>query len=98
MDEHIAGPPTILRTFVADLKCYLCGSVSASIEGDRGPESPETTTGRLLLRTAGSKEVVRIRDWRAIKCARCGGSVYVDDTQFVTRRIERRRVPLKQLD
>ena len=50
------------------------------------------------MRSIGTREIVRVTDWRAIKCVRCGGSVYLDDTQFITRRIERSNWRLTQAD
>jgi hypothetical protein len=75
--------PIVFRVVVADLKCYLCGTVVGSVEYEPGPR------GRpLVWRRADAPQASVMFDCRDLRCSRCGGSVYIDDTQIVTRRIE----------
>jgi len=75
---------------VADLKCYLCGHVSGSVEGEQA--RGEAWRGwRHIFLGGGADRPRSAVDIRSIRCARCRGPVYLDDTQFVTRRIERTR-------
>lgn len=63
----------IIRTFVlADLKCYLCGTVAGSLERERN---------RGVTAIGGW-------DTSQFRCPRCGGSVYVDQVEIVDRRFE----------
>jgi len=72
--------------FVADLKCYLCGTVSGSIESEhsltekRGPRP-------VLLRKPGESKVTQVADWRRERCIRCGGPVFLDESDVVIRRV-----------
>ena len=63
----------IVRTFVlAELKCYLCGASAGSFEHEQGDMS-----GFLAVQKASR-----------VRCARCGGSIYIDQIDTVERRFE----------
>jgi hypothetical protein len=59
--------------FVADLKCYMCGSVAGSIESEQS------------LTVAPH---VPVLNWRQLRCDRCGGPLFLDEVDVVTRRYE----------
>lgn len=74
----------LIRTYlVADVKCYLCGSVSGVIESDRQP-MPRS----VMFRRTGDDQAVRVLDWHRLRCIRCQGPIYLDDADVVNRRIE----------
>jgi hypothetical protein len=83
-----ANPKPQRRTFfVADLKCYMCGSVAGSIESEQsltgtGPGSP------VLLRQAGRETAAQVANWRRLRCDRCGGPLFLDETDVITRRYD----------
>ena len=63
----------IIRTFVlAELKCYMCGASAGSIEHEQGDLS-----GHMAVQKASRT-----------RCARCGGSIYIDQLDTVERRFE----------
>jgi hypothetical protein len=86
--ETAFGKPLRRTHFVADLKCYMCGGVSGSIES----EQPFTATARsarpVLLRQVGQDAPVQIANWRRLRCDRCGGPLFLDETEVITRRYE----------
>jgi hypothetical protein len=74
----------IIRTYVlADLKCYLCGASAGCIEREQG-----STSGRVAIQRAGTTSTIGIWNTSKLRCPRCGGSVYVDQVEFVDRRFE----------
>jgi hypothetical protein len=77
------------RTFyVADLKCYMCGSVAGSIESER-PLTAAPAPGKLVsLRLTGRNEPLQIANWRQLRCDRCGGPLFLDEADTITRRYE----------
>jgi hypothetical protein len=76
--------PEIKTYAVADVKCYLCGTITGTVESAQQP------IGRMVtFRKAGDNpNVGTVLDWHQLRCARCGGPIYLDDTTVVTRRIE----------
>ncbi len=63
----------IIRTFVlAELKCYMCGANAGSIEHEQGDMS-----GHMAVQKASR-----------LRCARCGGSTYIDQLDTIERRFE----------
>jgi hypothetical protein len=74
--------------FVADLKCYMCGSVSGSIESEQSLTAAIPSGSPVLLRQTGRDQPVQIADWRRMRCDRCGGPLFLDETDVVTRRYE----------
>ena len=74
----------VRRTFmVADVKCYLCGAVAGSVEREELPGQR-----MLTFRRPADQQGRAIRDWRTLRCHQCGGSVYLDNPEVVTRRSE----------
>ena len=67
----------------ADVKCYLCGTVSGTIESERQP-LPRS----VRFRRAGDKDALPVLDWRRLRCDRCSGPTYLDDATVVIRRNE----------
>jgi hypothetical protein len=77
------------RTFyVADLKCYMCGSVAGSIESEHALNGVLAAQIPVLLRQPGSDSAVQVANWRRLRCDRCGGPLFLDETEVVTRRYE----------
>jgi hypothetical protein len=79
--------PTRQTVFVADLKCYLCGGVTGSLES----EHALTATGvsqPVLLRQRGQTAPVPVLDWRRMRCDRCGGPLFLDESDVIIRRVD----------
>jgi hypothetical protein len=74
--------------FVADLKCYMCGSVSGSIESEQSLTGATHTGSPVYLRQTGRDQAVQIANWRGLRCDRCGGPLFLDETDVITRRYE----------
>ncbi|MDQ3811302.1 MAG: hypothetical protein M3336_13525 [Chloroflexota bacterium] len=78
----------IRQTFyVADLKCYLCGAVSGSIESQQAL-APDRRPEPVLLRRPGQTNGAPVPDWRRLRCDRCGGPLYLDERNVITRRVD----------
>lgn len=75
--------PEMRTLLVADIKCYLCGATSGTVESDRQP-LPRS----VMFRKAGEKEALPVLDWRKLRCLRCAGPIYLDEADLVTRRVE----------
>ena len=79
----------VRRTFyVADLKCYMCGSVSGSIESEHSLTAAPHIPRPVLLRQPGREQPVRVLNWKHLRCDRCGGPLFLDESEMVTRRYE----------
>jgi hypothetical protein len=79
--------PIRQTVFLADLKCYMCGAVSGSIESGHpltGPQASRPVT----LRRPGESAPVQVPNWRRLRCTRCGGPLFLDESEVVTRRID----------
>src|SRR6185436_19698422 len=74
--------------FVADLKCYMCGTVSGSIESEQSLTAAARGPRPVLLRRAGESSVTQVADWRRERCIRCHGPVYLDESDVVVRRLD----------
>ena len=74
--------------FVADLKCYMCGSVSGSIESEQSLTAAAPATRPVLFRQPGRDEAVRVMHWQRLRCDRCGGPLFLDEPDVITRRYE----------
>ncbi|MBV9578377.1 MAG: hypothetical protein JO057_07300 [Chloroflexi bacterium] len=87
---HTYVKPQRRTFFVADLKCYMCGSVSGSIESEQSLTGASQSGSPVVFRPAGrdQAEAVQIVNWRRLRCDRCGGPLFLDETDVVTRRYE----------
>lgn len=74
--------------FVADLKCYMCGSVSGSIESEQTLTGAAAVGRPVRLRQPGRAEAVQVLDWRSLRCDRCSGPLFLDEAEVITRRFE----------
>jgi len=84
------GKPIQRTFFVADLKCYMCGSVSGSIESEQSLTAvPHAHVPHpVSLRRPGRDTPVQILNWKQLRCDRCGGPLFLDESDVVTRRYE----------
>jgi hypothetical protein len=69
--------------YVADLQCFLCGSLAGTIESDRKPLPPHG-----VWRPAGGGPAQRVADWRSLRCQRCGGALFAESVEAVFRHDE----------
>jgi hypothetical protein len=65
--------------YVAELQCFLCGSLAGSIESDRKPPPPAS----VWHPADGGAQ--RIADWRLLRCNRCGGALLAESIETVIR-------------
>ena len=86
-DQAITKPER--RTiYVADLKCYMCGSVSGSIESEQSFTSTAGSVRPVLFRKSASDQPIQIINWQRLRCDRCGGPLFLDETDVITRRYD----------
>src|SRR5258708_557034 len=87
--------------YLAELQCFMCGSLAGAIETDRKPLPPYG-----IWHPAGGGQALRVADWRQLRCGRCGGALFAesveavvrhDDTQDPRREAPRRGRPPKWL-
>ncbi|HZU75520.1 MAG TPA: hypothetical protein VFA70_02080 [Dehalococcoidia bacterium] len=88
MTTETFSKPIRQTVFVADLICYLCGSVTGSLESDRPLVPAPAIPHPVVLRQSGHPQPVQVLDWRRIRCDRCSGPLYLDEADVVTRRID----------
>jgi hypothetical protein len=71
------------RYFVAELKCYWCGSVGGTLQGD-WPLAPGTLAFHDMVddHRPASAQVCVAR----LRCSRCGGPLFLDDFDMVRMR------------
>jgi hypothetical protein len=74
--------------FVADLKCYMCGGVSGSIESEQSLTGVSAVAHPVLFRKTASDQPIQIINWQRLRCDRCGGPLFLDETDIVTRRYD----------
>jgi hypothetical protein len=78
--------------YLAELQCFLCGSSAGSIETDRKP----LPSHGIWHPPAGGR-AQRVADWRQLRCSRCGGALFAESIDAVTRHDDddelRREVP-----
>ncbi len=67
----------------ADLCCYHCGYVAATVEGDR--ERP-LVEARMIASDRGPG--VRLRPGQPPRCGRCGGPLYPDALTMLVIRVD----------
>jgi hypothetical protein len=79
----ITPRPNVQSYVTADVKCYLCGQISGAVESQQQP-----LPRRVQFRRAGEERLVEVADWHQLRCIRCGGGIFLDDPEVVTRRVE----------
>jgi hypothetical protein len=70
-------------TYLAELQCFLCGSLAGSLESDRKPLPPSG-----VWHPSGGGKARRVADWRQLRCSRCGGALFAENIETVSRRDE----------
>jgi hypothetical protein len=88
MTSETFSKPTRRTFFIADLKCYMCGSVSGSIESEQSLAAAPYHTGPVLVRQPGRDTPLQVLNWRRLRCDRCGGPLFLDESDVVTRRYD----------
>ena len=88
MTAQTFSKPIRQTYFVADLKCYLCGSVTGTIESEQSLSPRDSGRRPVVLRQPGQSSPVEVLDWRRLRCVRCGGPLFLDETDVITRRID----------
>ena len=86
--ETLVSKPVRRTFFVADLKCYMCGSVCGSIESEQSLTATPHVVRPVLLRQAGRDQPVQVLNWKRLRCDRCGGPLFLDESDVITRRYE----------
>lgn len=86
--ETAFSKPDRRTFFVADLKCYLCGSVNGSIESEQALTAAPHQARPVLLRLVGRDSPVQVLNWTRLRCERCGGPLFLDEVEIVTRRYD----------
>lgn len=66
----------------------MCGGVSGSIESEQALTGAAALGRPVLYRQAGRDQPVQIANWRRLRCDRCGGPLFLDEAEVVTRRYE----------
>jgi hypothetical protein len=74
--------------FVADLKCYLCGGVVGTLESEQALDPRLARNRPVTLRQPGEKTGVQVLEWHRLRCTRCGGPLFLDETDVVVRRTD----------
>jgi hypothetical protein len=88
MNSETFCKPEHRTFFVADLKCYMCGSVSGSIESEQSLTAAAPMLRPVVLRQPGRDQAVQVLNWQRLRCDRCGGPLFLDEVDVVTRRYE----------
>jgi len=88
MTSETLSKPMRRTFFVADLKCYMCGSVAGSIESEQSLTVATHAPHPVLLRQPGRTQPVQLLNWKHLRCDRCGGPLFLDEVDIITRRYE----------
>lgn len=77
---HQPRQPSSEVAFEADVCCYLCGETCGVIESRTPPPFPLVVAYRRL----GAARASSVRR-STLRCPRCGGGIYLDDSRTVRR-------------
>jgi hypothetical protein len=77
------SPPVIETELVSDLVCHLCGRTAGTIRSQIGASPAKTR-----FTPTGAQQPIALPNWRRLRCAQCGGSLFVQDLRRVQRRVE----------
>jgi hypothetical protein len=86
--EQAFTKPERRTFFVADLKCYMCGGVSGSIESEQSLTGSTAQAHPVFFRQTGRDQPVQIINWGRLRCDRCGGPLFLDEQDVITRRYD----------
>ena len=86
--EQAFTKPARRTFFVADLKCYMCGSVSGSVESEQSLAGSGSVAHPVLFRRNAGAQPIQIIKWQRLRCDRCSGPLFLDETDIVTRRYD----------
>jgi hypothetical protein len=64
--------------YLAELQCFLCGSLAGSIESNRKPIPPYG-----IWHPAEGGPTYRLADWHSLRCQRCGGALLAESVEAV---------------
>jgi hypothetical protein len=92
-DQRAQQGQVVGRTaYVAEMQCFLCGTLAGTMEADRKPLPPYG-----IWRPANGGQAQRVADWRQLRCGRCGGALLAESVEAVLRHDQneelRREVP-----
>ena len=73
-----AQPPTCRVVTRVELRCLLCGRNIGSLE-----TAYWVCIGPVFFRPAGVDHIVRVTDWRRLRCASCGGNAIPDEVTTI---------------
>jgi len=88
MTSDALSKPSLRTFYVADLKCYMCGTVAGSIESEQSFSVPSHQVRPVQFRQPGHAQAVEVLNWRRLHCGRCNGLLFADEVDTVTRRHE----------
>jgi hypothetical protein len=89
MTPETYAKPTRRTFFKADLKCYMCGGVAGSIESEQSFVDAAKAARPVVLRRAGlPQQATPVLNWRTLRCDRCGGPLFLDEVEVITRRYD----------
>jgi hypothetical protein len=79
-DSQDDGQSPGRTAYLAELQCFLCGSMAGSIVSDRKPLPPFG-----VWHPVGGGRPQRVADWRQLRCNRCGGALFAESVEAVIR-------------
>jgi len=89
MTPEVHAKPTRRTFFKADLKCYMCGSVAGSLESEQPFTEAALLRRPVHFYPAGMPDQpMQVLNWRSQRCDRCGGPLFLDEVEAITRRYE----------
>jgi hypothetical protein len=70
--------------------------VSGSIESEQSLTGASAVARPVLFRKTASDQPIQIINWQRLRCDRCGGPLFLDETDIVTRRYDQYNWPLER--